>query len=167
MAQNGRGEGGAYFSLHSRGCRTMPETECSMRRPPNECEVRAEWVWVFGSFHRRQKRKQCPALLASVRGDTQQATPQVFRKRPTASAVLRRQEELHAQEREPKEAETYKGSIPGASRVYGDGGVSPSLPVGVRMLIAWAHATLKRLTKRDGENDPIAHINRTREKDAS
>ena len=164
MAQNVR-RGDCF--LHSRGCRTQPEAECAMRRPPNECEVRAEWVRVCGSCHRRLKRQQDPELLAAVRGDTQQATPQVVRKRPAPCALPRGREELRPEEHEPKEAETYKGFIPGVSRVYGEGGVSPSLPVGVKLLIAGAHATLKRLTKKEGESDPAIQINRTREKAAS
>ena len=109
------------------------------------------------------KRQKDPELLAAVRGGTHQATPQVVQKRPNPSAVLRIQEEPRPREHEPKESETYEGCIRGVSRVYGEGGVSPSLPVGVAMLIAGADATLKRITRREGESDSVAHINRIRE----
>ena len=114
---------GGDCSLRSRGFRAQPEAECPTRRPPNECEVREEWVRVCGSCHRRLKRKQDLELLAAVRGDTQQATPHVVRRRPTPCAVLRSQAEPRPEEHEPKGAETYKGFIHGVSRVYGDGGV--------------------------------------------
>ena len=104
MAQSG---GDGCFP-HSIGCIAQPEAECSMRRPPNECEVRSKWARAGGSFHRGLKRKQGPGLLAAVRGDTQQATPQVVRKKPTPCAVLRSQEELRPEGNEPKDAETYK-----------------------------------------------------------
>ena len=118
-----RRTGGWGRFLRSRGFRTLPQTECSLIRPPTECEVRAEWALACGSCHRGLGRPQGPELLAAVRGETQQATPKVIRKRPKPIAVLGRQGEspppTHTHRARTKKAETYRGFIRGAGRVYG------------------------------------------------
>ena len=47
-----RAGGVGDFLLHSRGCRTTPETVRSMKSPPKECEVGEEWARVCGIGHR-------------------------------------------------------------------------------------------------------------------
>ena len=46
-----------------------------------------------------------------------------------------------------KEDDTFRGFSAGATQVYGDGGLFPEIPAVVKMLIAGAHATLKKLTE--------------------
>ena len=51
-----------------------------------------------------------------------------------------------------KEADTPRGYSAGVTQVYGDGGLFPKIPAGVKIPIAGAHDTLETLTEeRDGE----------------
>ena len=47
------------------------------------------------------------------------------------------------------------GFATGVTRVYGEGGLPPTLPAGVKMLISGAHETLEKLTEKDATGSRI------------
>ena len=112
-------------------------------------EVREEWELAPGGSRRGLKWERGPDLLASASGGTRQATSQVARKRKTLSQFCEPRENADHQEREQKEDGANKGLIHGwwEIRVNGNGGVSPSMPVGAKMHIAGTHASSTRLTR--------------------
>ena len=116
-----------------------------MRKPPKDIGVRAEWVRICGGSYRRLGRSAGPELAAAVRCEAEQATPNVCRRRQAAGTA--REENANATEprHEPKETETYSGSVPRVTKVYGCGGLSPLLPVEVEMLLSGARDTLKEM----------------------
>ena len=147
------GEGSACF-LQGSGCRMDPGAVCTIRRPPQSCDVRADWLRVCGGCHVRLSKGDGPMLRAAVRGEAQAATPHTSRKRPLPG----QQQETIGEEEEgtsAKEADTFRGFAVGVTQVYGEGGMFPNLPAGVKMLIAGAHCTLKRLTDAQEGGPPV------------
>ena len=149
------GEGSDCF-LQGSGCRTDPGAVCTLRRPPQSCDVRADWLRVCGGCHVRLTKGEDPQLRAAVRGEAHAATPHTSRKRPFPGD---QRDQIGGEEEgiEAKEADTFRGFSAGVTQVYGDGGLFPKIPAGVKMLIAGAHATLKKLTEgREGGPPDLA-----------
>ena len=131
--------------LQRSGCRTEQVAKCTIRRPPKSCDVREDWLRVCGGRHVRLTKGECPLLRAAVRGGARAVAPRARRKRPLPGD----QRGPHGGEDEgpaAKEADTFRGFAAGVTQVYGDGGLFPKIPAGVKILIAGAHATLKKLT---------------------
>ena len=153
MASNGRG---ADCFLQGAGCRTDHAQACTTRRPPLVCDVRADWLRVCGGCYLRLGRGDDPDLMAAVRGDAHVATPFVSRKRPRRGETGEAEADLIAENEEDirKESDAFRGFVPGVTRVYGEGALFPTLPAGVKMLIAGAHETLKKMTEKGGGGQP-------------
>ena len=111
---------------------------------------------VCGSCYLRLGRGNDPGLMAAVRGHAQLATPFVIRKRPRQEDAGDSDADLAgANEGEIREESgEFRGFAPGITRVYGEGALFPTLPAGVKMLIAGAHEALKRLTEKGGGGHP-------------
>ena len=153
MSSNGRG---SDCFLQGAGCRTDHAQPCTTRRPPLVCDVRADWLRVCGGCYLRLGRGNDPGIMAAARGHAQLATPFVSRKRPRqgdagdadADLVVENEEEIR------KESDAFRGFAHGVTHVYGEGALFPTLPAGVKMLIAGAHETLKKLTEKGGGGQP-------------
>ena len=100
------------FFLHQKGRRAGLGDECSLRKPPKDIGVRAEWVRICGGCYRRLGRSAEPELEAAVRGEKEQATPHVSRKRQAAGVAREENANAVAPQHEPKETETYMGIRP-------------------------------------------------------
>ena len=114
-----RGAGAECFPQGS-GYRTESDQECTPRRPPQSCEVRAEWLRVCGSCYPRLGKGLEADLLAAVRGDVQPEMPFVSRKIPLSSDSDNPEAEKAPATGQAKEAESFKGLVHGATRVYGE-----------------------------------------------
>ena len=109
------GEGPDCF-LQGSGCRTEPGAICTIRRPSQSIDVRADWLRVFGGFQVRLTKGEGPQLRAAVRGEAHAETPRASRKRPFPGDhrdMIGGEEEGNA----AKESDTFSGFSAGVTQV--------------------------------------------------
>ena len=120
---------------------------------------------MCGFCYLRLRKGHDLSPMAAVRG-AHSATPHVSRKRPTPGDAAEPEAggapELDASGE--GESGTFKCFAPGVTRVYGEGGLFPTIPAGVQMLIYGARETLNRLTEKGVARRIYRYRSSTREK---
>ena len=115
-----RGRGSGCFLLWT-GCRTDPLQVRTTRWPPHVCDVREDWLRVCGGCYLRLVRGNEPDLMKAVRDHAHLATPFVSRKRPRQADAGDPDAEAGHENALRKEADTFRGFVPGVTRGYGEG----------------------------------------------